>query len=235
MTLARNLLSDIRAVSPPEFLNEENSMKKIQQGFTLIELMIVVAIVGILAAVALPAYQDYTVRAKVSEGLVMSEAVKAGVAEAYAADGAAGVAAYETQINTTPPASKYVTAITMTPGTGIINVALNATNVGTIAAAANTLVLTPFLNAGGGAAPVTLASALRRPTVRCCRASLRPSASNGLRVRIAEVWRFHEQRAAKAAFCFCAFAFRFVFALECMIQRRRKFDFMWGRLCARFA
>ncbi|WP_374399939.1 pilin [Niveibacterium sp.] len=139
-------------------------MKKIQQGFTLIELMIVVAIVGILAAVALPAYQDYTVRAKVSEGLVMSEAVKAGVAEAYAADGAAGVTAYETQINTTPPASKYVTSITMTPATGIIVVALNATNVGTIAAAANTLVLTPFLNPGGAAAvPVTLASAIATP------------------------------------------------------------------------
>ncbi len=54
-------------------------MKKIQQGFTLIELMIVIAIIGILAAIALPAYQDYTVRAKVSEGAIAASAIKVGV------------------------------------------------------------------------------------------------------------------------------------------------------------
>ena len=64
-------------------------MKKVQQGFTLIELMIVVAIIGILAAVAIPAYQDYTVRAKVSEGLGLAGAAKTAVAETYASKGAA--------------------------------------------------------------------------------------------------------------------------------------------------
>jgi len=60
-------------------------MKQVQKGFTLIELMIVIAIVGILAAVALPAYQDYTVRAKVSEGLAKAAEAKTTIAEYYVA------------------------------------------------------------------------------------------------------------------------------------------------------
>ena len=62
-------------------------MKKIQQGFTLIELMIVVAIIGILAAIAIPAYSDYTERAKVSELVTLGSACKASVSEYYQAQG----------------------------------------------------------------------------------------------------------------------------------------------------
>ncbi|MHB1240371.1 MAG: pilin [Gammaproteobacteria bacterium] len=62
-------------------------MKRTQQGFTLIELMIVVAIIGILAAIAIPAYQDYTVRAKVTEGLNLAAAAKTAVAETFQSDG----------------------------------------------------------------------------------------------------------------------------------------------------
>ncbi|HEX2139136.1 MAG TPA: pilin, partial [Woeseiaceae bacterium] len=63
-------------------------MKKVQQGFTLIELMIVVAIIGILAAIAIPAYQDYTIRAQVSEGLNLASGAKVAVAEYYQNNGA---------------------------------------------------------------------------------------------------------------------------------------------------
>jgi len=133
--------------------------KAIQKGFTLIELMIVVAIVGILAAIALPAYQDYTVRTKISEGLVLSEAIKQDLSVAWAADSIAGVNNYITGMPLV--SSKYVDSIVVATGTGVITITYNVANVGSITAAANQLSITPFVNPGGGpgVTPVLLAAA----------------------------------------------------------------------------
>ncbi len=88
-------------------------MKKQQSGFTLIELMIVVAIIGILAAIALPAYQDYTIRAKVTEGLVLASSAKASIAEGWQTDELVGMNAAIVGYNATWPAAqtKYVSAV----------------------------------------------------------------------------------------------------------------------------